>query len=284
LVLAGVVSCAGTTASAPVDVELKESSLIEGAWANPLDAVMYPDPVAAEAIDAAGEGVIARCMEERGFTYTEDVFPWDYNYEQAQYVYGVTDPDSAAVNGLRSAIWMDSVNAHVGADSPEPSEEYLDALYGGDEMVITDEETGVELARYAPSSCTGQALDQVTPDWARMDYLQQQAMDILVRVEDPTESSDMVKAGFKRWSACMAESGYQYADPWAPDEDFASEQPTAEEIRVAVASAECMHSSGLLRDWSRARAEETQRLLEESPGLVTEWLELQGRAATEAGV
>lgn len=83
-----------------------------------------------------------------------------------------------------------------------------------------------------------------------------------------TETSPVVVAGFKRWSACMAAKGFDYANPsqsmlGEPGNSQVPTQwqvaspagPSQREIQVAVADVRCKESTGLLRQWIRVTAE-----------------------------
>jgi hypothetical protein len=151
-----------------------------------------------------------------------------------------------------------------------PDEGYLAALNGTDPVDVRNSD-GAVVGAYDPNSCLGAALDAVTPRWADMEGLRAQAYEVLLAAS-AVESSRPVKDGFAAWSECMAAEGYDYADPWSMDEDFPASSPTEAEKTVAVASADCQHSSGLLRAWSKARTEATWDALEDShPDMLTRW-------------
>jgi hypothetical protein len=269
LAVASVVVFAATScAKQNEQFDLVESDLIEGAWANPVDRVLYPDESAAAMIHAAGEASIAACMAERGFDYEGGAFPEFFPREQAQYFYGVTDPASAETNGLRSTIWMASV-LQSQDESSSPSDDYLAALNGRTPRDVRDS-TGVVVGASDPDSCLGMALDSVTPNWADLQGLQYQA-GVALLLSD-VKSRRPVRNGFADWSECMAQSGHDYPGPWLMAYDFLGDSPTEAEKALAVTSANCMHSSGLLRAWSKAQAEATWDELQRSyPDLLSRW-------------
>lgn len=277
VVLAACSTAPGQAAGTPVD--LTDSSLIPGAYANPLDPIMFPDETQQNAINGAGEAMVTECVTDRGFTYqTGAVFPRRRGAADAQYTYSVTDPEVAAVYGFHPATWVEEMqNAPTGPTAAWP-EGYEEALFGqADRMQVKDDD-GTVIATYDPDSCSGRAKDTITPGWAQQERLLNVAYDVLYQNLDKVETHPDVLAGFDAWSACMAEAGYTYDTPMAANEAFATDLPTADEISVAVASATCMHSSGLLRTWSKVRTEITQAELDKHPGLVTEWLDLQQQA------
>lgn len=269
-------------------VDLADSSLIPGAYANPLDPIMFPDETQQSAINAAGEAMVTACMADRGFTYqTGAVFPQRRGAADAQYTYSVTDPEVAATYGFHPASWVQRAQEVAPEPATMPAtvpEGYDIALHGqADRVQITDDD-GTVIGTYDPDSCFGLAKDAVTPGWARQERLFTVAADILYQISERVAETPDVVSGFEAWSACMADAGYDYPDPMAAnnDERFGTDLPTAEEIPVAVASATCQHSSGLLRTWSRVRTELTQAELDKHPGIVTQWLELQEQAAANA--
>ncbi len=225
----------------------------------------------------------------RGFTYVPgEAFGKRRGAQDAQYTYSVTDPAVAAVYGFHPESWVKEVKERASSNPDDaPGREvagYEDALFGQADAASVTDDDGVIIATYDPKSCAGQAKDQVTPEWAKQERIADIGADILLDVSDLVVTNDEFVHAASAWSACMADQGYDYATPMDAnnDEAFATDLPTAAEIPVAIASAECQHSSGLLRTWSRVRAQLTQRKLDEHPGLVAQWLELQRTAATTA--
>lgn len=269
-------------AGTPVD--LADSSLIPGAYANPLDPIMFPDETQLNAINAAGEAMVTGCMADRGFTYQAGaVFPRRRGAADAQYTYSVTDPEVAAVYGFHPASWVAGVQEGPSGPATMP-EGYDTALYGQADRIQIKDDDGTVIGTYDPDSCFGLAKDAVTPGWARQERLFTVAADILYQISERVAETSDVVSGFDAWSTCMADAGYDYPDPMAAsnDERFGTDLPTAEEIPVAVASATCQQSSGLLRTWSRVRTELTQAELDKHPGIITQWLDLQEQAAANA--
>jgi hypothetical protein len=266
---ASAASCAGTSRGAVVTHPLAPSTVVEGAYADPLERIEYPPEEVAGPIQAAGEAAIDQCMSERGHDYLGGVFPWAVNYEQAQYVYGTTDPESARVNGLRSALWMDAERRAAEGDE-EPSQDYIYALRGTESVAVSDS-AGVTVAHYDPDSCLGRALDSVTPKWAEFEAARQMSGEVLLAAGEAARTDPAVLAGHRQWSECMARDGYDYADLSAMNSDFPGKSPTEAEIAVAIVSAACMHSSELLRTWSKARAARVAEGLGDYPDLLSTW-------------
>lgn len=279
----GYASAATGAPQAEQGTPLANSSLIAGAYANPLDPVMFPDADEQATITTALERHIAACMADEGFTYHPgDAVPRRRGAEDAQYTYSVTDPKDAAHYGFHPASWVhDEQAGHRDSTRPEG---YDEALLGRTDAKAVTDDDGTVIATYDPDSCAGRAMDGITPGWAEQDRLVDVAAGILLEVSDAVEEDEDVRAAQAAWSACLADEGYDYASPMDAnnDERFATPLPTVEEIPVAIASATCQHESGLLRTWSRVRAELTQSALDDHPDLVTRWLELQAAAAERA--
>lgn len=280
-VLAVVATCSGCAGSGSpqsgASVNLEESALIPGAYANPLDPIMFPDENQSTAIVNAEEALLTDCMAAAGYTYVKgDGVQITRTAEDAQYTYtSVSDPDVAAQYGFHSKSWIDEIQNRRIEAVPDG---YDDALVGNPNVDMKNSE-GVVIATYDPESCQGKARDAIDPGWAEADYLNDLGSDILYKTWSAVQSDSDVAAKQAAWSRCMGESGYNYETPEDPmnDESY-GELPTASEIPIAISSANCMHSSGLLRAESRVWAQATQVELDKHPGLVARWLELKQSA------
>jgi hypothetical protein len=76
----------------------------------------------------------------------------------------------------------------------------------------------------------------------------------------------VVKKAMARWSACMKEAGYDYADPLksiaSARLDSASVPPS--EIQLATADVKCKRSMGLIGTWSREESAIQRRMIKEN--------------------
>lgn len=278
LLCLSVTACSGSgPAPTTPDTDLPRSAMISGAYANPLDAIMFPDETQQSLITTGLEQALTTCMAEAGYTYHRgDAIPGRRTAQDAQYTYSVTDPAVAAEFGFHPASWVAEMqDAALPRETPPPG--YEEALFGHTDKVIVTDDAGAAIASYDPDSCLGRARDELTPDWARQDQIFFASAEILLAVSDALTGNEEFRTANARWSQCMAESGYEYATPMDANNDprFGTDFPTVDEFPVAIASATCQHSSGLLETWSRLRAELTQDALDKQPGIVTEWLSLQ---------
>jgi hypothetical protein len=97
-------------------------------------------------------------------------------------------------------------------------------------------------------------------DWARRrlnqgapDLSEPQLAQLLrLRAHRLSREDRRVRAVFSAWSRCMRESGFSYADPMAANNDraFATEQPTENEVRAAIADVRCKRKVGVVEVWS----------------------------------
>lgn len=276
-------ACGGSTAqpSSSETFELTDSSLVSGAYANPLDAIQYPEQKQQDIITQAIEDDIAQCMSDRGFTYVQgDGYGRWTNAVNAQYVYSVTDPKVAAVYGFHMESWVKRAQDIAdGTAVSERPEGYVEAL-SGDPITEVKDDDGAVIAKYDPASCQGKALDANMPEWAMQARLIDLSAEIILEAAQPARES--VSDFEVAWSECMAKEGFDYTDPFDANESFTGDLPTDDEIKTAVASANCQHSSGLLRAWSKARAEFTQKELDAYPGIVAEFNRIQNDAYANA--
>ncbi|GLZ29958.1 hypothetical protein Lesp02_21480 [Lentzea sp. NBRC 105346] len=77
------------------------------------------------------------------------------------------------------------------------------------------------------------------------------------------EADSRLKAVWGKWSACMKESGYDYADPWGPNDDkrFAGDDASPEEIATARADVACRRKHDVNGIWVAVRTAYQNRLI-----------------------
>ena len=274
--------------------DLPESSLVEGAYAYPTEA-MEPDPIFAEAQYNAIRQAIASCMADRGF---------EYEYRQYRSSppgrYGVTDPEQAATWGFRNPASFggeqDDPDAPPPPQNPQmsPEEEaWTEALSGTEEHeVAVTGDSGQVVEQYRADGCSAQGPLSVNPHYFEQRALLQMLLDLHGRASREVEQEPEFQKAFEEWNRCYSEAGpgpvESLDDYWAggglPPDVRTSETISQEEIDAAVASATCLHESGFLRTWSGMLALAEQRLLDENPGILTEYLEIQQNVREELGV
>jgi len=77
-----------------------------------------------------------------------------------------------------------------------------------------------------------------------------------------------VRAAFSAWSRCMRQNGFSYPDPMAANNDvaFATEVPTEDEIRVAVADVRCKRQVRVVEVWAAVEAAYQRQAIEAHRG------------------
>ncbi|GGQ21698.1 hypothetical protein [Streptomyces roseolilacinus] len=89
--------------------------------------------------------------------------------------------------------------------------------------------------------------DTAPPDYGAYNQLTGTALETSRRTPE-------VRAAAGRWSACMAEAGFDYPDPLAAatDERWRTPEPTPAERATARADAACQRTSGVMAVWAAA--------------------------------
>ncbi len=181
--------------------------------------------------------------EDRDFPYVIDDVRW-----AARHGYGsdlqarreqvrAADPNQRYFAGLSAADRQRAVAAYNGAQS-------------ADRLEVRDP-NGMTVGRMA-DGCTAEVQERLYGDlatWFRVDVVTG-ALPALRQQQVAADGE--FKAAVKKWSACMRERGLNYADPYqarAAFKDNAAATRTAgrqrQEVRTAVAEAECARDTGL---------------------------------------
>lgn len=100
------------------------------------------------------------------------------------------------------------------------------------------------------------------------------------------EADSRLKDAWGRWSACMKEAGYDYADPWGPngEQRFGGEDASPEEIATARADVACRTKHGVNGIWVAVRSAYQDRLIGDNADALKQHRRLvdeQLRKATE---
>jgi hypothetical protein len=197
--------------------------------------------------------LVSRCMQKSGFQYTPPV--------------GITNPPMGADPGVGAAYdfgitsmtlarqyGYEALNPFFPAQQPpQPSGQAPGQLPAAERAALT--------------SCS-KSLQKV----ADMPRIPQLAQTLQIQAWKETTTGPAAQALFKRWSACMAASGYDYANPVQAslgqpgDSDGPSQwsgaSPSQLEIQTAVADVTCKDKTGLVQQWIRLLAEDQEALLQ----------------------
>jgi hypothetical protein len=203
-------------------------------------------------VQTGEQAVAARCMRKDGFSFpVTSVSPLTLGADPGRgefYDFGVTSLAFASVHGYHDR---------------EPTRASAPAL-------PDLSPSSAEAAAY--TTCYG-AAEQQSGFAALQPYIRlYQAVGRAAWQQ--TLASPVVAAGFKRWAACMAAQGYDYANPTqaALGEPGDSQVPTQwdllttagpsrREIQTAQSDVRCKGSTGLLKQWIGVVAEEQAQLV-----------------------
>lgn len=78
-----------------------------------------------------------------------------------------------------------------------------------------------------------------------------------------TEADSRLKAAWGKWSSCMKQAGYNYADPWGPNSEkkFGGDDASPEEIATARADVACRKKHDVNSIWVTVRTAYQNRLI-----------------------
>jgi hypothetical protein len=209
----------------------------------PLDAY-HPSPTE-KATLARGDDVLVRdCMRRYGFEFplpdrTTAPQPADRRIglidagEAARFGYKPADFDEysqrvAEVKG-KQVKWPPQMMAVLNGDGPAQLNG-IDVPKGG---------CNVEARTRAGRSAAGEPGDE----------------NFVIRLEQESdgqaEKDSRLQAAFAKWSACMAESGFTYRDPWQANNDraFADGKPSTQMIATAKADVTCRTRENVNSTW-----------------------------------
>ena len=212
-------------AAIPARVDVRELEL-------PLDLYEL-DPRDGLTVNRAHLALMADCLGRHGIAFQipePRPIPWGRHEQQ----YGLTDEARAAHYGY-----------HVPeiTDRPHPREPALPDDIADDCL---------DWAR--------RRLNQGVPDLAQPRLAQMLAL----RTHLLSREDSRVRAVFGAWSRCMRDLGFSYPDPMAANNDsaFATEEPTEDEMRVAVADVRCKRTVGVVEVWSAVESAYQRRAID----------------------
>ena len=171
---------------------------------------------------------IAACMAEQGFEYVpfvrnEDQFGFSMPDTQeefvAQYGFGIATmilenqpPDEEAIE---AEMAKDPNNAIMDAMAAAERDAYYAALYGeqpedGFEEP-TEDSPGVTVGAFEPSGCQNAAYEEAFNQGAEVAFYEQFGP-MIQAIDDRVKSDPRIVELEVKWSSCMAERGYDFAD------------------------------------------------------------------------
>ena len=268
-VLGATCGCAQPVDPPPDVLQSWEASPhIEGASALPLDPLLYPDEYTDRVMFDALEFAVRECMATHGLDYPVA----EFQPGRPPDLYGLVGLERARQVGYRPPL--SDRDSEGGEPLPEASVALL--LGNPEDYVAARTSDGRVVAEYAPDSCSGTVTDRLQPGWtdlvdmqAALEVISDEALRVVNEDRPPREA-------WAEWSACMAGSGYEFDDPWAPYESlWAGSELRQDEIATAFADASCKASTNVLAEWSTELAGVQRELLHQNPGVLDRWLELR---------
>ncbi|MEU3960676.1 hypothetical protein AB0F42_12760 [Streptomyces buecherae] len=216
--------------------------------------------------------LITRCMAGFGFRYDPPPKPGFRPRNRTQYRYGVSDPKVTAKQGFAPP-------GSPRGGKPERETPSLPArmslvLSGTDDPKVmpgsVEAKGGQRInGRTVPNGgCFGRAMDALKARDGDGGGDAELARRITARSFDRSRRDPRVQEVFTRWSRCMRDRGFSYADPVAASNDPAWRTPTpsATERRAATADAVCKRQENVIGVWWTVEAAYQQREIDRHRG------------------
>jgi len=249
------------------------------------------------------EELIVACMSEQGFEYRpsepmgavtndDDIPEWDSKEYAEQYGYGATTSEELYGSGEE---YVDPNADYVAGMSESEQTAYYEALWGTEPEVDPEADPDAEVEwNWEDGGCQGAASHevyeegQIWDDPALADIMEEMNSEWESIADDPK-----VREAQKKWSACIAEAGFDFTSPdeaqqsiydemnvlWeaaAPTEEQLAADPEAsfepdeaataelkkKELALAPADFACKESSGWTEAQKSANLALEQRLWE----------------------
>ncbi|MFC7218657.1 hypothetical protein ACFQLX_10830 [Streptomyces polyrhachis] len=223
----------------------------------PLDPYLL-DPAEQEKLSSAYRALVGRCMKRFGLTYQAPQLPRQPQSEgPATRVDGRFGPQSASL----AARW----GYHPPGGPPKQSKgawasdlqnlppDYELVLSGSDGRGAEGTKSAVNGQPVPKGGCDQEARQQIAGSTKPRESVDAKiADDLKFATLVKAQQDERTRAVFAKWSACMADRGYQYADPIAVAKDekwTTTPQPTAQEIQIAVADQDCRTKHNVVGIW-----------------------------------
>ena len=251
------------TASVPKLASTTDKSL-------PIEAYMYTK----EQTDQLNNAVVTLrqdCMRGFGFTYEDQKAQGTFQPKSiTQFRYGMTDADDVAVHGYKPA------GSEKKVVKPAPlklSPAATTALTGTDDANVkpgsAEAKGGQDIngKKVPAGGCIGEANRKLGASTA------QEFGDAPVVVKVNTDSwaksynDKRVRDVFAKWSACMKDKGYSYADPMKANDDPQWQKTTTatpREQQVASADVACKQKHNVLGVWYSVDVAYQKQMIEQN--------------------
>jgi hypothetical protein len=274
VVLALVGGCSGGNGPTGSGTVAVEDSPLSAYW----DQIgSSQDEVDADAQNARSEDIVAACMQDQGFEYTpqdtsgtsqsvdeDDALDWESLEFAQQYGYGATTWNEMPGNQGDADEYVDPNSDYVNAMSESEQQAYYEALYGAQPEEPVDEEAEPQEYDWTTAGCQGKAQHEVYEEgqvWDDPEFKELTAA--MSELYENVESDARMVAAYAPWVECMADEGYDFANPTEAqnsiydvvnelpyDEETGMQDPAKlaelreQEIATATADRTCMDSTG----------------------------------------
>lgn len=242
--------------------DLPESSIVEGAHACPTEAVELGATVGDAQYNAI-EATIELCMTDRGLS---------------------TTTGSSSIFGLASTALS------IVMVSPD-KKAWSEALLGRGEYEGTvTYDSNWDAIPHGPDGCSANRRLAVNPQYFARWVLHRALLDIQGPAIREVQRSARFHNVLNKRRPCYADAGFspvesvdQYSVGGLAPEYRTTEAFIQDGVAAAVAAATCVRESGFLRTWSGLLALAELLLLEDDPGVLTEYLEVQQNVREDLG-
>jgi len=208
----------------------------------------------------AEDALVRDCMKRYGFDYTA---PERRRQENTDRAIGIVSAEDAAVSGYKNpaaaaeAAEVDAVKSR----EIQPAPELAGVLKG----VGQSRRNGVDVP---DGGCLGEARRALGRPATSGRQPGDDNFVIALEVESANraEADSRLTAAFAQWRGCMSAAGYDYRDPWAPNDDPVFATPTASpgEIATAKADVACRTAHDVNGIWVAVRTAYENRLIEQN--------------------
>lgn len=236
----------------------------------PIEAYMYTK----DQTDQLNKAVVTLrqdCMRDFGFTYEDQKVQGTFQPKSiTQFRYGMTDADDVAVHGYKPAGSEKKVVKPAPLKLPPAA---TTALTGTDDANVkpgsAQAKGGQDIngKKVPAGGCIGDANRKLGSVSA------QGFGDSPVVVKVNTDSwaksynDKRVREVFTKWSACMKQKGYSYADPMKANDDPQWQKTTTatpREQKVASADVSCKHKYNVLGVWYSVDVAYQKQMIEQN--------------------
>ncbi|MFC9248371.1 hypothetical protein ACFT7S_31410 [Streptomyces sp. NPDC057136] len=236
-------SADGAEPRGPADSSASPSSPVTGDFTFRLPIAKYSYTAAEDAVIRGAEDVLTeQCMRKLGMSYRAVAAPEAVRASDRRY--GLSSVEDASRYGYHLPP-EPLFDQHEGLDA-----ETLSALYGNSAGATG---SPAPKGKIPPRGCRGEAVVTLASKH-RYTAGAEIASGIANGSYEESRQDPRVRAAVGRWSSCMAERGYSYADPMASlgDKQFLDKKVGEQEIETAQADLNCKARTRLLQIWFAA--------------------------------